>query len=199
MNQRIERRMVPAELRVQQRADGGAVLVGHAAVFNAPSEDLGGFREIVAPGAFSQTIVEDDIRALFNHDANQILGRNRASTLRLAEDSQGLAYEIDLPDTQLARDLAASVERGDISGNSFSFQTLEDRWERLQAGEMRTLISVRLFDVGPVVFPAYPQTDVALRSLEAWRSEEQRRASPPALDPRDARLDILAPGLRRSA
>jgi HK97 family phage prohead protease len=191
----IERRMFTSELRVERRADGAPQLVGHAAVFNSTSEDLGGFREIVAPGAFAQTITEDDIRALFNHDPNHVLGRNRAGTLRLREDNRGLAFEIDLPDTQTARDLAASIERGDISGNSFGFNTLEDRWERLETGELRTLIRVRLFDVSPVTYPAYSQTDVALRSLETWRAEQNPAQA--AEDPRDVRLDILAPGLRR--
>lgn len=189
----MEQRVYPVELRVERRAEGqGAMLVGHAAVFNSSSVDLGGFREIVAPGAFSQTIAEDDIRALFNHSADMVLGRNRSKTLRLSEDSRGLAFEIDLPDTQAARDLATSIERGDISGNSFSFQTLEDRWQRDDQTELRTLVRVRLFDIGPVTFPAYPATDVALRSLQAFRESVE----PPAPDERDGRLDVLAPGLR---
>lgn len=168
--QQIERRQFSTDLRIERRAEGRSVLMGHAAVFNSASEDLGGFREIVAPGAFAQTIAEDDIRALFNHDSSMILARNRAGTLRLQEDGRGLAFEIDLPDTQLARDLSVSIERGDITGNSFGFQTIEDRWERQEKGELRTLIRVRLFDVSPVTFPAYPQTDLALRSLEEWRA-----------------------------
>lgn len=190
----IERRIFTTEMRIERRAEGTPVLVGHAAVFNATSLDLGGFREIVAPGAFAATIVEDDIRALFNHDPSMILGRNRARTLRLQEDSRGLAFEVDLPDTQLARDLAVSIERGDISGNSFGFQTLEDRWERTDSGELRTLVRVRLADISPVTYPAYPQTDLAMRSLEAWR--ETQKEPPAAQDPRDTQLDILAPGLR---
>ena len=191
--QTIERRVFATELRIERRATGENMLVGHAAVFNSASEDLGGFREVVAPGAFAQSIQQDDVRALFNHDPNHVIGRNRAGTLRLTEDSRGLAFEIDLPDTQTARDLATSIERGDISGNSFGFQTLEDRWERMDAGELRTLIKVRLFDVSPVTYPAYPQTDVALRSLEAWK--EAQKPAPIVEDPRDAELDILAPNL----
>lgn len=190
----IERRLYDTEMRVERRAEGATVLVGHAAVFNSMSLDLGGFREVVAPGAFAATIVEDDIRALFNHRPDFVLGRNRARTLRLSEDTRGLAFEIDLPDTQVARDLATSIERGDISGNSFGFETVEDRWERTDAGEVRTLVRVRLFDVSPVTFPAYPATDLAKRSLEAWL--ETQKAPAAAEDPRDAQLDILAPGLR---
>lgn len=196
MVETIERRVFETEMRIERRADPSrpeaVVLIGHAAVFNSASVDLGGFREIVAPGAFAETLVSDDIRALFNHDPSAVLGRNRSRTLRLQEDSRGLAFEIDLPDTQMARDLATSIERGDISGNSFGFQTVEDRWERQEGGELRTLIKVRLFDVSPVTYPAYPQTDVALRSLEAFRASEE--PGPP--DERDGRLDVLAPGLR---
>ena len=172
----IERRLYDTTLRVETRASGRPTLIGHAAVFNSMSLDLGGFRELVAPGAFAATIVEDDVRALFNHKPDFVLGRNRAGTLRLSEDTRGLAFEIDLPDTQVARDLATSVERGDISGNSFGFQAIEDRWEHGQGGEIRTLVRVRLFDVSPVTFPAYPATDLAKRSLEAWLETQKEPA-----------------------
>ena len=191
--EQIERRMVTTELRVEKRADGQAMISGHAAVFHSLSEDLGGFREKIAPGAFAESVSTDDIRALFNHNANFVLGRNRAGTLRLREDAQGLATEIDAPDTQAARDLATSIERGDISGWSFGFRTISDLWERKDDGmEERTLVKVRLIDVSPVTFPAYPQTDLALRSLDEWRKEQ----APPAEDPRDVEVDILVPGLK---
>ena len=95
-------RRVAGDLGIEQRADGaGDKLVGYAAVFNSPSQDLGGFREQIAPGAFSQAIAEGaDVRALWNHDNSQVLGRTSAGTLSLAEDDRGLRVEIDLPDTQ---------------------------------------------------------------------------------------------------
>lgn len=163
------------ELRVERRDDGeGAPTIrGHAAVFNERSVDLGGFREQIAPGAFEGSVSEDDIRALFNHNPDLVLGRNVAKTLRLEEDKRGLAFEIDPPDTQAGRDVVTSIERGDVSGMSFGFVTLEDEWVQ-EAGEdlaLRTLQRVQLRDVSPVTYPAYPQTDVALRSLEAWRAE----------------------------
>lgn len=172
----IERRVFPMELRVERRADGTPMIVGHGAVFNVMSEDLGGFREIVSPGAFAETITQDDIRSLFNHDPSAMLGRNRSGTLKLREDGHGLAFEVTPPDTQLGRDVVALIERRDISGNSFGFSTLEDEWNYEGAQEIRTLKKVRLYDVGPVTFPAYPQTDVAMRSLAAWR--ETVRSSP---------------------
>lgn len=177
-----ERRFLTTGLRIERRADNKTVLAGHAAVFNERSENLGGFREIVAPGAFAEALKKDDVRALFNHDANFVLGRSAAKTLRLAEDDRGLAYEVDLPDTQTIRDLVIGpVERGDISGSSFGFRVLPNgqNWTEDDEGVLiRTLTAVRLYDVSPVTFPAYPQTDVALRCLNDWRS-----ARPPAFRP----------------
>lgn len=164
----VERRwFVVSELRAE-RADGEPVrLKGHAAVFNALSQDLGGFREMIAPGAFTPSAHEDDVRALFNHNPDHVLGRTVAKTLRLAEDDRGLAIEIDLPETQLARDLAISIERGDVSQMSFAFRVKPggEEWGDTDQGFVRTLKAVRLYDVSPVTYPAYLQTDIALRSL----------------------------------
>lgn len=165
-----ERRVVPAgELRVIRAAgDGITKISGHAAKFDSLSEDLGGFRERIAPGAFAQTIKTGDIRALWNHDSNIVLGRNKAGTLRLAEDLAGLAYEVDAPQTQLVRDMVlAPIERGDVSQCSFGFITLNDKWAKMDGEWVRTLLECELFDVSPVTYPAYPSTDVADRSLEA--------------------------------
>lgn len=163
----IERRIFALD-RIQLRANeaGAKVLDGHAAVFNLDSEEMWGFTERVAPGAFSRAIQEDDVRALFNHNPDYILGRNTAKTLRLNEDPVGLAFDVDLPDTQCARDLAVSIGRRDITGCSFSFTTRADKWVYNEDGTVqRTILDVELCDVGPVTFPAYPDTDVAVRSL----------------------------------
>lgn len=170
----IERRhFILDEVRVETREDGKRRIVGHAAVFNQLSEDLGGFREQIAPGAFAEAIKSDDVRALYNHNPDHILGRNMADTLKLAEDARGLAIEIDPPDTQIARDLLVSMERGDINQMSFGFSVRPNgqNWAVADDGQMiRTLTRVRLYDVSPVTFPAYPQTDVAVRALTDWRS-----------------------------
>lgn len=169
-----ERRLAPTELEVRENTKGGKTLTGYAAVFNRYSQDLGGFVEQVLPGAFAKTIQENDIRGLHNHDKSLILGRNRSQTLRLAEDSTGLHYEVDLPKTTAARDLSELVERGDVTGSSFSFETVGpdgDDWSMTdQDYPLRSLLQVRLFDVGPVTYPAYLSTEendvkVALRSL----------------------------------
>ena len=176
----LERRAFVVDgLAIEQREDGKPRITGHAAVFNALSEDLGGFREQIMPGAFVEAIDKDDVRALFNHDPNFILGRNRAGTLALKEDARGLRIAIDPPDTQTIRDLViAPIERGDVSQMSFGFSVRPggQDWAKDDDGRVvRTLKKLRLFDVSPVVFPAYPQTDVAVRSLTAWRAESDIR------------------------
>lgn len=166
----IERRTY--EQPVEIRAAGDKITaVGYAAVFHRLSQNLGGFVEQVAPGAFAKTITEQDVRALFNHDQNRVLGRMGAGTLRLAEDGTGLAYEIDLPDTTDGRDLAALLERGDIIGSSFGFRAIEDDWSETEDGfPLRTLRQVSARDVGPVTFPAYTDSTAAIRSLAEARS-----------------------------
>lgn len=180
-----ERRFyIATELRLV--GDGAAAkMVGHAAKFDVLSEDLGGFRERIAPGTFAKTIQSADIRALYNHDVNLVLGRNKAGTLRLSEDTAGLAFEIDPPDTQYARDLGVSMKRGDVNQMSFGFSTLQDKWAKIDGEWVRTLLEVELYDVSPVTYAAYPQTDVAVRALqavqtsalanEAWRNDLLRR------------------------
>lgn len=149
-------------------------MVGHAAVFGQATDIGGWFREQVEPGAFKSSIRKDDVRALFNHDENYVLGRNTAGTLKMSEDSEGLKVSIEPPDTQFARDLAVSIDRGDISQMSFAFQVLEEEWIRGEKKELdlRKIKKVRLFDVSPVTYPAYEGTDIALRSRENWQKEQ---------------------------
>jgi HK97 family phage prohead protease len=166
----IERRTIKMDFRAAT-VSGIPTIRGVAAVFNSISEDLGGFREQIAPGAFRSAIIEGcDVRALFNHDPSMILGRTKSKTLRLFETDQGLEFECDLPDTSYARDLMACMRRGDINQCSFGFQVDDggDTWQKDAAGQwMRTLHVVsRLYDVSAVVYPAYPDTACAVRSLE---------------------------------
>jgi hypothetical protein len=188
-----ERRSYSVEFRVEEREDKSPVIKGHAAVFDQLSENLGGFREMIAKGAFKDAIKEDDVRALFNHNSDHVLGRNKAGTLRMKEDSTGLAIEIDPPDTQVARDLMISIERGDIDQMSFGFSVKpngENIGEDDDGNMIRTLTDVRLFDVSPVTYPAYPQTDVAMRSVNKYLSEHE--VEPPVdLDVLRKKLDII--------
>jgi HK97 family phage prohead protease len=114
----IERLTFNEPLEFRSAGEGKIVAHGYGAVFNKLSQNLGGLVERVAPGAFTKTIAEADIRALFNHDPNYLLGRSAAGTLRLSEDGTGLPYEIDLPDTMAGRDVATMLERRDITGSS---------------------------------------------------------------------------------
>lgn len=171
-NPNIEHRVY--DFRVEKREDDSRQLVGHAAVFNRIGDGFW-FREQVAPGAFATSIKEDDVRALFNHDPNYVLGRNTSGTLVMREDKEGLHVEIDPPDTQWARDLITSIERGDISQMSFGFEVKKESWERGEDNEpdLRTLEEVKLWDVSPVTFPFYLETDIAVRNHEAWLNERQ--------------------------
>lgn len=197
---------VRSGLRVERRADGKApMIVGHASVFNEWTTLYRGkdyeVREIVRPGAFKNALAEgQDVRALFNHDANFILGRSTSGTLRMVEDSAGLLCEIDPPDTQAARDLLVSIERGDVSGMSFAFTIRAGGDRRISRTENdieiyeRELTDLDLYDVSPVVYPAYPGTDLGMRSLETLglaRPEDLRAAfappapeAPPVVNPR---------------
>jgi len=172
----LEHSVSPYPMTIQVRSDSvdndGAELVGHAAVFDQIG-DGGWFKEKIDPGAFKDSIRTDDIRALINHNPNFVLGRNLSGTLTLEEDKKGLAIRISPPNTQYARDLIVSVDRGDITQMSFGFITIEDKWEE-KKGEIptRTLVKVKLFDVSPVTFPFYEGTDIALRSHERWLKEE---------------------------
>lgn len=159
-------------LEVRQEPDKAPVIRGYAAMFDRRSEDLGGFREQIAPGAFRDTIKTADVRALWNHDPNFPLGRNGAGTLRLSEDKTGLLIEIDPPETTYAQDLMVSMRRGDVTQMSFGFFVKDEDWSKEDGENIRTLRKVELFDVSPVTFPAYPDTQVAVRSLKAWQEHE---------------------------
>lgn len=167
INNRLERMvMAQSELRVLD-VDVGKLgkqskLAGYAAVFNELSEDFFGMREKIARGAFAKSIKEDDVRMLWNHDPNYILARTKSGTLKLWEDDKGLAFEAIPPDTQFANDLIKSIRRGDVSQNSFGFTVRKHNFD--EEKRVRTLQDVRLYDVSPVVFPAYPQTEVWVRS-----------------------------------
>lgn len=175
----LERRNITIEeLRIDEK-DKERKITGYAAVFNSMSEDLGGFKEQIQPGAFGRSLKRDDVRALFNHDPNYVLGRNKAGTLKLKEDETGLRFEITPPDTSYARDLMESVRRGDINQMSFGFNTVKDSWNNDSSGTrketIRTLEEVRLFDVSLVTYPAYQQTSASVRDyINALKENETK-------------------------
>ena len=158
-----ERRTFTAEIRA---AAEGRTLAGYAAVFNSRSQDLGGFVEVIRPGAFAGALA-GDVRALWNHDSNHVLGRTKNGTLRLREDDHGLYMEVDLPDTAMGRDVHEMVRRGDVDQMSFAFAVNKggDEWRKENGQQVRELIDVILYDVSPVAYPAYEATSVSARAL----------------------------------
>jgi HK97 family phage prohead protease len=184
----IERRGTPlleTPYRFDDGPNGEKVVRGTAAVFNKRSHDLGGFTEIIEPGAFERVLSQSpDVVALFNHDPDHLLARTASGTLELAVDSDGLNYSFTPPDTTLGRDLAVLLERGDIVGSSFAFVIAEDgqRWDESEDGKFTRYVTdvEALVDVSLVTSPAYPDSSVALRSLNQWREQNVVPVSMPA-------------------
>lgn len=163
----MERRYFGIEIRAHgEQAE--PKIEGYAAVFGQPSVLLyGQFREVIERGAFAGDLA-GDVRALWNHDTNMPLGRTKAGTLALVEDAHGLRVEIDPPATSWGRDAVESIRRGDVDQMSFGFDVVEDEWDQQDDGTLvRTLRKVKLYEVSPVVFPAYPQTAVSVRGGDA--------------------------------
>lgn len=154
-NRLLERRTTTGE--VESRAKGSSIYVeGYASVFESRSGNLGGFVERVRNTAFNKTVQEADVRALWNHDPQFVLGRSGAKTLELSVDTNGLYYRALLPNTSYARDLAELLERRDVRESSFTFFKIEDEWDLTEDGfPQRSLVEVGLIDVAPVTFPAY--------------------------------------------
>jgi HK97 family phage prohead protease len=154
---KLETRTNVVEFEVREADDGGMTFEGYASVFNSRSENLGGFTETVAPGAFKRSLrARNDIKLLWNHDTGSVLGSTRAGTLTLIEDERGLKVRADLAPTSLGKDVAVLLRRGDIDAMSFGFSVIKDTWD--SSGQERTLNSVRLHEVSIVAFPAYSGT-----------------------------------------
>lgn len=163
----LERRFYPFEVRV---SEGYAPKIeGTGVIYNQLSNVMYGmFREQIAPGAFSESIAKRDIRTLWNHNTDFPLGRTGNGTVRISEDEDGIHFSNDPPSTSWGSDAVQSIRRRDVSQMSFGFVTIEDSWSYGTDNQLiRTVTKGELWEMSPVTFPAYPQTDVAVRSLEA--------------------------------
>lgn len=182
----FEREQGPGGLEVRARAaatgelradgdDGAPLLVGYGSVFNQRAT-IGGFfsewDEEVAPGAWAKSIAEGDIRSMFNHKAEKLLGRTKGGSLRLSEDDEGLLYEVDIdPDVSHAMDVYSMVKRGDVDGSSVWFRVIREEWteptdDNGLERSLRRITEAILFETGPVVFPAFEQTSVSARAMD---------------------------------
>ena len=155
MTKQIERRVAELEMRAS-----GNALEGYAAVFDGRTT-IADFEEVIARGAFTASLGRNDILGLVDHDPTKLLARTRNGSLKLAEDSKGLHFEINLPDTSLARDIRALASAGSIGGGSIGFNAERETW----SGKVRTLHAIDLREISVVsAWPAYPQTSVMARS-----------------------------------
>jgi HK97 family phage prohead protease len=154
------------------RAEGdGMTFTGYASVFNSPSEDLGGFVEYVAPGAFKRSLQSrNEVKLLWNHDAGEPLASLRGGTMQLVEDERGLKVTAQLPQTSRGKDVAELLRLKTIDSMSFGFNVIKDSWSR--DGQTRTLESVRLFEVSIVSFPAYESTTAQVRSQQTINPDQ---------------------------
>lgn len=168
---KVERRAIKTEVRVVFEGNASKI-VGYASVFYDKNDEgtefeiFDGFVERIMPGAFDRAIRErDDVRALFNHAPDNMLGRTEPGTLRLSVDRRGLRYEIDLGNTIIAKDVAEHIKRGDVTGSSFSFTVTDQETRTEDEIDIREITGVKLFDVGPVTYPAYEATTTDTRAM----------------------------------
>lgn len=171
----IEYRNFNLELRGE---DESRHIEGYGSVFNSRSLDLGGFQEIIAPGAFDGVIERSDVKALLDHNAERgILARSRngKGSLSLELDERGLKYSFDAPHTNLGDEVVEGLKRGDYSQSSFAFTVESESWTKEEDGSyLRTINKIgNLYDVSIVANPAYTDTSVALRSLDAFKAQEE--------------------------
>lgn len=156
------------EVRADEDGEGERV-EGYVNEFDRLSEDLGGFRERTERGVFSRSLDENDVVALWQHDQADPIGRMSNGLLDLEEDTRGLRFAI--PGEAFSERQLEKIKDGTVKSMSFGFTTIEDRWEKKDGENVRTLVDVDLMEVSPVTFPAYPTTSAAVRSMEAWEAE----------------------------
>jgi len=194
----------PVEIRAVS-GESEPLITGYAAVFNDISDAGRYWREQIAPGAFAKSLPVDDVRALFNHDPNCVLGRNIAGTLTLKEDEKGLFSEIKPPQTTVANDLIISMQRGDIDQMSFAFDILDESWQFSATDwkeDLLTIKEVKLYDVSIVTYPFYENTEAQVNSYfsamtrSAISAEPPKRHNPYEINIRRMKLSALEKGIK---
>ncbi|MCY8971460.1 HK97 family phage prohead protease [Bacillus atrophaeus] len=151
-------------------------ITGYGAVFNSPANIGDMFTEVIAPGAFTKALSnQSDVRALFNHNWDYVLGRTRSGTLTLEEDDKGLKFTVTPPSTSWASDLQSSMARGDINQCSFGFNVVKEDWNYDTEPATRTIQEVELFEISVVAFPAYEDTEAVLRSGDIFKRAKKEQ------------------------
>lgn len=181
----MDRRYSDLAVTLEEREEGQPAIRGVAAVYYREGDPTTEYRlwdgavERIQPGAFDRAVAEDDVRALFNHDPSLILGRSKAGTLKLELQEDGLHYVATPSDTSIYRDVTEHLRRGDVDGSSFAFVATDVRWDKDGDTEVRTILQVSLYDVGPVTYPAYQATEAGYRDAreeqQLWLDELARR------------------------
>ena len=181
-----------AELRFASGEGGARTATGYFCLADNIT-DIGGYwQEKFARGAFAKSLQERDVVALHSHNDGRPVGRKSRGTLTIQEDERGYGFENDLPDTSDGRDLAVQLERGDIEGMSFRFRARKEEWDETVDPPMRTIIEADLYEITYTAFPAYPDTEVGMRSLEHARQERREHNQAGALGRIAARRMKLA-------
>lgn len=183
----IEQRSTNQPVKVESRNGGKSAMTGYGAVFYNSADPGTEYAlwddmvERIMPGAFDRALREkQDVRCLFNHDTDNLLGRSSSGTLRMSVDAKGLFYDCDLPETQGGKDVGVMLARGDLNGSSFSFRAMKKTFkEEVRNGRpyyIREVEDVDVYDVGPVTFPAYDASTAGIRSESRESIQAERDA-----------------------
>lgn len=168
------RELLSAGIEIRSSENGVRTIYGYAVKWEMKSSQMGfwyTFQEQFKKGSFSESLTNDDQRALWSHDISKVLGRTKNGTLRLFEDDIGLRFEVDLPNNTLGDDTYETINRGDVDGVSFGFSASIEEWDESDPENViRTITKAKLIEISPVAFPAYPDSQVSARSNDPYKN-----------------------------
>lgn len=186
MTKEIRALPVALEIREANEGDDGKRTIAGAIKYNTESAEMRDFWgdtfvEEIASGAFDESLKERDVVGLWSHDTGQVLGNTKSGTLRLENTENELRFELDIPDTSAGNDAWALIQRGDVDGVSFGMRVTKDKWSSEKRDGQRiykrSILNAELHEISPVAFPAYPENEVSVRSLDEYREKEKRAAN----------------------
>ncbi|MBM7607567.1 HK97 family phage prohead protease [Lysinibacillus composti] len=173
------RNLTTNDIEIRESEDGQRMISGYAVKWEMKSHTMGyfkRFKEQFKRGAFTESLTNDDQLALWSHDTSKVLGRTKNGTLRLFEDEIGLRFELDLPNNTLGNDTYETIKRGDVDGVSFGFAMQKQEWDENDVDNItRSILKAKLFEISPVAFPAYPDSQVSARSYDPYKEHLEER------------------------